>query len=105
MPPIKTTAKSPGVARNNQSPMSPMRQFITNLDGQDVVQSTMGNGLITASPMMTRSNQNTSATRIGVRSSHKRHDLNKQCMGFNSGYLPTQANKENPRTPSKQQDI
>lgn len=75
----------------NQSSMSPMRRFTSNLDQGEVIQSNMGNGLITASPLMARqiSNQ-ASATRIGVRSSHKRQELAKQAaLGSNSGYLAT----------------
>lgn len=51
----------------------------------------MGNGLITASPLMAKKlNKQTSATRIGVRSSQKRPELHKPGqIGSNSGYLAT----------------
>ena len=96
----KTLNKSPcnsinqqQATRNaNQSSMSPMRQFPTNLDQQNGVQSTMGNGLITASPLMARQPHQTSATRIGVRSSHKRKEVTKAgglVAGSTASYMQT----------------
>ena len=57
--------------------MSPMRQFNADLDQNDVVQSNIGNGIVAASPLLTKNALLTqaSATRIGVRSGHKRSEL------------------------------
>jgi len=51
----------------------------------------MGNGLITASPLMARQPNQTSATRIGVRSSHKRKEVTKAGLIANStaNYMQT----------------
>lgn len=109
MPTLKTSAKSPRVMRpNQQSSMSPMRQFSSNLDQAEVVQGNIGNGLITASPLMTKNllSHQASATRIGVRTTQKRQEATKQAaLGSNSGYLASiaQANRESQKTPNKQQ--
>lgn len=111
MPTLKTSAKSPRVMRpNQQSSMSPMRQFNSNLDQAEVVQSSIGNGLITASPLVAKNllSQQASATRIGVRTTQKRPDTSKPtALGSNSGYLATiaQGNRESQKTPNKQQVV
>jgi len=48
----------------------------------------IGSGLVTASPMGNKQPLMGSSNRIGVRSSHKRKEVNKQAPhGSNSGYL------------------
>lgn len=108
MPTTKTTNKSPCVRNNQQTSLSPMRQFNSNLDQTEGVQSSIGNGLITASPMMNRNSaNNTSSTRIGIRSSTKRQESMKNTQQFGTqGYLASlQPRGDLQKTPSKQQVV
>lgn len=67
MPNPKTQNKSP-INRNIQSSMSPIRQFSNNIDNAAGVSNAIGNGLLTASPLVARQ-PSASDTRNGLRSS------------------------------------
>ena len=91
----KTQGKSPNTHSRQQrtsqpnASLSPMRQFTTNLDQEVAAQPNIGHGLVTASPMIARtlSKNSQSATRLGLKSAHKRQTTGDK--GTVSGYIPT----------------